>query len=89
MTYRDSMREAFTEYCKAAIEEGFTANEAWQYISKRLVDVVPRATLYRWAEKELLVELSLLKVVVDKPFESVAVFERGGLCIGKLFLCII
>jgi hypothetical protein len=54
--YRDSMREAFADYCKAAVEEGFTANEAWTYIHTRLKDVVPRATLYRWAEKELPLE---------------------------------
>ena len=51
-----SMREHFKEYCKAAIDEGFTANEAWQYISKRLVNIVPKSTLYRWAEKELPLE---------------------------------
>lgn len=52
----ESMRETFTEYCKAALEEGFAPKEAWNYIKSRLEKYVPFRTLYRWAEKDLPLE---------------------------------
>ena len=52
----ESARNIFREYCTAALEEGFTPQEAWDYIRKRLDSHVPARTLYRWAEEDLPLE---------------------------------
>jgi hypothetical protein len=46
-------REAVAEYCKAAIEEGFTGIEAWDYLCIKLKDKVAKSTLYDWGNKYL------------------------------------
>ena len=52
----EDMKETFREYCKAALEEGFTAKEAWHYIHNKLKNVIAKSTLYDWANKELPLE---------------------------------
>lgn len=52
----ESARNIFREYCTTALQEGFTPQEAWDYIRKRLNSHVPRNTLYRWAEADLPLE---------------------------------
>ena len=53
LEYHGKTREAVAEYCKAAIEEGFTGAEAWSYLYGRLRDRVARSTLYDWGNKYL------------------------------------
>lgn len=53
LEYHGKTREAVAEYCKTAIEEGFTGLEAWDYLCLKLKDKVAKSTLYDWGNKYL------------------------------------